>query len=368
MLRQPLVVAKLMPITYSRGVKLRLFGPLALFLFGIIFFRLKIYLSISLKQQLQLTAISIFCGYVGWELGRWAVKTIQRYYPGLARARQRLYILMGVVLVLANFNTLLRIAINHFLQVGVYQIGLIDYLETMGIQIFYVCIYGGIYEGTYLFRQWRQVYEEKEQLIKAEWQARFDSLKSQVNPHFLFNSLNSLSSLIDDEPQKASQFVDELSKVYRYMLQANDRELTTLETELGFIRAYAHLLQTRHGSGIMLEVNIPDQYLTYTIPSLTLQMLAENAVKHNVIAPAKPLSIEIKAVSTADEQNQSVVLVVRNNLQRKNAGVLSNGVGLANISAKYRMLTKSEIIVQDTGGYFTVILPLLPPVSSPQIA
>ncbi|GAB4043821.1 sensor histidine kinase [Spirosoma jeollabukense] len=352
-------------MTLSRDVKLRLFGPFALFVFGRIFFRLKVFVGVPFLQQLQASTVALVCGYIGWELGRVAVQAIQRHYPGIPRTRQRLYRLVLVIVGLANVNSLLRSVINYVLDIGVYKLSLIDHIETTGIQIVYACVYVGVYEGMYLIQQWRQIYQEKEELMKTEWQARLDSLKNQVNPHFLFNALNALSALIDESPAQASKFVDELSKVYRYMLQSNDRELTTLEAELGFIRAYAHLLQTRYGTGILVQINVPDQYLTYSIPSLSLQLLVENAVKHNIVASGKPLTIEITTTCLPEAIDQSTRLLVRNNLQRKNGQVISNRVGLSNISAKYHMLAKTDIMVQDQNGHFSVVLPLLSPGSLP---
>ncbi|GAB3553335.1 sensor histidine kinase [Spirosoma fluminis] len=211
----------------------------------------------------------------------------------------------------------------------------------------------GIDETAYSLTKWRENALEKEQLKKINLQSQFESLKNQVNPHFLFNSLNSLSSLIADDPQQAEQFVDEMSKVYRYLLQTNEGELTTLANELKFIDSYYHLLKTRYQAGICLNVDVPDQYLSCLLPPLTLQMLVENAVKHNIIQANKPLLLEL----TISEGQ----LVVRNNLQRKTLRVVSNQVGLTNIAAKYRLLAQTEPIVSDSNGYFTVVLPLLSP-------
>ncbi|GAB3701788.1 hypothetical protein GCM10027592_30420 [Spirosoma flavus] len=224
----------------------------------------------------------------------------------------------------------------------------------------------GIDETTYSLGKWRENAIEREQLKKVNLQSQLASLKSQVNPHFLFNSLNSLSSLIADEPEQAELFVDEMSKVYRYLLQTNESELTTLSTELSFIDSYYHLLKTRYRAGIRLEVNIPANYQSYLLPPLTLQMLVENAVKHNVISASKPLTLEIWAIPDAYSPAQHPgQLIVRNNLQRKNGtGVLSNHVGLSNIAAKYQLLAKTEPSVRDDDGYFTVILPLLMPLKA----
>jgi sensor histidine kinase YesM len=225
----------------------------------------------------------------------------------------------------------------------------------------------GIDETVYSLTKWRENALEREQLKKVNLQSQFESLKSQVNPHFLFNSLNSLSSLIADEPQQAEQFVDEMSKVYRYLLQNNESELTTLATELSFIDSYFHLLKTRYRAGISLQVDVPASYQHYLLPPLTLQMLVENAVKHNVIGANKPLTLEIRIKPCDDRAagpDEAGQLLVRNNLQRKKGKVASNMVGLNNITAKYQLLAKTVPSVRDDDGYFTVVLPLLSPLTA----
>lgn len=195
------------------------------------------------------------------------------------------------------------------------------------------------------------------------------ALQAQVNPHFLFNSLNSLSSLIEDDPERAGQFVNELSVVYRYLLKANrttdrnavsppewerDEPLTTLADELDFIQSYYHLLKTRYGNGLDLRIQVKADYQTALIPPLTLQLLVENAVKHNVVSPKHPLTITI----TTDEAGQ---LVVRNNLQRKKTPILSNGVGLSTIATQFQHLRQPAPTVGDQDGFFTVGVPLIKP-------
>ena len=186
------------------------------------------------------------------------------------------------------------------------------------------------------------------------------ALQAQISPHFLFNSLNSLSALIADDPCKAERFVDELSSVYRYVLQANDRELTSLDMEMKFITSYYHLLETRYGQGIYLKVSIDDTYQDYLLPPLTIQLLIENAVKHNIVSPNNPLTIQIFT-------NNDGVLVVRNNLQRKGTNRLtSTKKGLQNINMKYRLLNQSPIGINESENAFDVIITLIP--SSAQVA
>lgn len=209
-------------------------------------------------------------------------------------------------------------------------------------------------EGTAFFEKWREVVDESDQLKRENLQSQLEGLKGQVNPHFLFNSLNSLSSLISDDPGKAEKFLDEMSKVYRYLLRTNEEGLTTLESEMQFLQSYFHLLKTRYGDGLEMESRINEKYNSYQIPPLTLQMLMENAVKHNMILKNSPLNILIMTTNSGK-------LVVSNNLQRKDRKVSSNKVGLTNIVKKYRLMKKEEISIRDDGKEFAVIVPLIQP-------
>ncbi len=209
-------------------------------------------------------------------------------------------------------------------------------------------------EGAAFYEKWRMLVDEAEQLKKENLQSQLEGLKGQVNPHFLFNSLNSLSSLISEDPAKAEKFLDEMSKVYRYMLRTNEDGLTTLETELQFIQSYFHLLKTRYGDGLEMEVKVDERFLLYLLPPLTLQMLVENAVKHNMILRDSPLKIMLLTTNSSR-------LIVSNNLQRKDRMVYSTKVGLNNIRNKYRLMKGEEIMIRDDGKEFAVVIPLLHP-------
>lgn len=179
------------------------------------------------------------------------------------------------------------------------------------------------------------------------------ALQAQLNPHFLFNSLNSLSSLIADEPARAERFVDEMSSVYRYLLRTNDQDLTTLKTELAFIDSYYHLLRTRYGAGIDLKKNIDAPFLEYKLPPLTLQLLLENAVKHNIVSADQPLVIQLTT-------NTDGCLTVSNTLQRKSVNrENSTQKGLLNILSKYQLLGQAIPRVEETSDSFRVVLPLI---------
>ncbi|KAA9356354.1 sensor histidine kinase [Larkinella humicola] len=212
----------------------------------------------------------------------------------------------------------------------------------------------GFYECYYTLTKWRENSLQAEAYKREVLLNQLDVLKNQINPHFLFNSLNSLSSLISEEPRQAEQFVDEMARVYRYLLQTNEKNLTILKNELDFIRSYYHLLTMRYQSGVSLTIDVSTDYHTRRLPPLTLQLLVENAVKHNRVQASKPLKIRI---GTTPEG----WLEVRNNLQPKTIRVPSNKVGLTNIAAKYRLLGELEPVISDQDGHFTVILPLLAP-------
>ncbi len=206
---------------------------------------------------------------------------------------------------------------------------------------------------------------ERAELLSQRTVMELAYLKAQVNPHFLFNSLNSLSALIGIDPARAEVFVDQLATVYRYLLQSNRSGpdavahanltasgLATAADELAFIRSYSYLLQTRFGDGFTLCIDVESAYLGYQLPALTLQLLVENAIKHNVASVRKPLRVEILSLPGAKLQ-------VRNNLQRKQTGVLSNGIGLSNIQTKYSMLGQPAPIIQADAAHFTVVVPLI---------
>ncbi|QDK80297.1 sensor protein lytS [Spirosoma sp. KCTC 42546] len=179
------------------------------------------------------------------------------------------------------------------------------------------------------------------------------ALQTQLNPHFLFNSLNSLSSLIADEPVKAIRFVDEMSSVYRYLLRTNNLALTTLQTELTFIDSYYHLLKTRYGAGIELIKTVDESSLTCKLPPLTLQLLLENAVKHNIVSAENPLVIRF-------DTSPDGWLTVSNTLQRKTVNrANSTQKGLLNILSKYQLLGQPTPKVEETADAFIVSLPLI---------
>lgn len=211
-----------------------------------------------------------------------------------------------------------------------------------------------IYVTAGFYHQLRKTLVEKERLTKENVQSQLESLKNQVNPHFLFNSLNTLSYLIPEDPAKAENFVQKLSKAYRYILEIRERELTTLAEELGFLDSYNCLLNERFGDNLKIKINVPSEAKHLQILPLSLQMLFENAIKHNIVSTQDPLHIEV-FVEKGDR------LVVKNNLQPKKQELPSTRIGLENIKSRYRLIAKQEVEVIVTQQHFIVVLPLLQP-------
>lgn len=300
----------------------------------------------------QVILISAAEALVLWEGNRLVLIFCRGRYPGLDQSRQR--ILSQLVGCMAA-TILIRYANVWFYDQTLfwgYMFPPEGYWYSIFVGLLYVIIVAGIYEGLYYFHKWKQLLSEAEALKRENLQTQLDSLKTQINPHFLFNNLGSLSSLIMEDPARAVTFVNELSSVYRYLLQANERQLTTLKSELTFLRDYFHLLKTRFGDGVHLEVDVEEDQRAYLLPPLTLQLLIENAVKHNIVLTQKPLHIRVYT-----DRNDNLVVV--NNLQKKTSPVLSNKVGLRTIISKYRLLNKGAVRVTETPAHFRVELPLV---------
>ena len=176
-------------------------------------------------------------------------------------------------------------------------------------------------------------------------------MKNQLDPHFLFNSLNVLTSLIDENPVAALQFTTSLSKVYRYVLEQKNKELVTVDEELNFAKTYIRLLKMRFEDSILLEIPERANNPEAKVVPLSLQLLLENAVKHNIVNASNPLHIKIYE-SQGD-------LVVENVLQPKEVLKKSSGVGLANIRQRYSLLTNKQVIINKTASHFSVAIPML---------
>lgn len=193
----------------------------------------------------------------------------------------------------------------------------------------------------------KEVVEQK--IIAKSANAQFESLKNQLDPHFLFNSLNVLSSLIDENPNLAQRFTSSMSKIYRYVLEQKDKELVTVEEELDFAKTYCELLKTRFEDSVNFEVEVKDKK-GFVVP-LSLQLLLENCIKHNFATSAKPLIIKI--------YSENGNLIVENNLQAREQVKEREGIGLSNIVQRYSLITNRNVFIEKSEDYFKVKLPIL---------
>ncbi|NND33760.1 MAG: histidine kinase [Saprospiraceae bacterium] len=278
--------------------------------------------------------------------------SIRSRYPLLHQTKLRILILALCIIPFMSFTVCVIFLIYDTLHILDYNLSLSDLKMGLLVGFSVNAIFESLYEADFTLERYKQSLLEKQYLQQLIASQEFDALKKQVNPHFLFNCFNTLSSLISIDRVQASEFLDELSKVYRYLLRNNEESLSTVENEVRFIESYAQLLKTRHGTAIELNIDIDPGYATYLIPSLSLQLLVENAVKHNVLDKGQPLVIDI--FSTAGNR-----LIVNNNLQRRKDDVASNGVGIANIKSKYSLLGQDGFQVMEDAMNFTVVLPLI---------
>jgi sensor histidine kinase YesM len=191
----------------------------------------------------------------------------------------------------------------------------------------------------------KNIQQEKERLA-----SQYEVLKNQVNPHFLFNSLNTLASLISSDPSAALRFTSKFAKIYRLILENGEQSMISLKKELELLESYMFLQQLRFGSGLDMDIKIEDE--NYVLPPFAMQLLVENAIKHNIISTENKMTIDII------QKNDTVI--IRNRIKKKNIPELSTGIGLKNLNSRYLILTNLEIKVLNDGTYFTVEIPLIP--------
>ncbi len=266
-------------------------------------------------------------------------------------------------LVIALIGTLLTTTIIWLLVVYIWVGGMLGKLPTLSIwyknlgwsawiyTLILTIMVSAILHGKQFLTGWKQTLLEAEKLKKEQAIAQYETLKSQVNPHFLFNSLNVLTTLVHKDADVAEQFINQLSKVYRYILESRSQEIIALEEEMRNLEAYVFLMQIRFGNNLRFDNQLTANTNGFKVAPLTLQMLVENALKHNEISKMYPLSISVFLAENC--------IVVRNNLQLKTNQNDSTGIGLSNIKARYGFLSSEPVSISEADGFFTVKIPLI---------
>lgn len=323
-------------------------------LVGIPLFGFLIPASTHLRDFLQMDKIVIQHLFIGlsttfliWEGNRFIMLYMRRAFPTYNQTTRRLLSEAALALIYTFTVTYL---LDEIVCKAIFgkQIDAFAGFRTSLIPTTLVYL---VYEAVYFFEAWKQNVRKTEALARESVQSQLEVLKNQLDPHFLFNSLNTLAALIDDENINAQQYLERLSDVYRYVLVSRSKNTVPLEEEIAFLDAYIYLNKIRFRENLQVETNLsPEAYRQYVTP-LSLQMLIENAIKHNVVSKENPLKIRI--------QQEADHLVIENNIQEKTILEKSTRVGLQNIINRYSLLTDRQVEVIRSGGLFTVKIPLL---------
>lgn len=289
-----------------------------------------------------------------WLLTRSVMQWLRKRYQDLSETMKRMILVALFVIFVGPF---LGAALDFLLEIISNYIG----FERMDIHclsikkvlpVYFACFFMvAVYEAIYFYTKLKESIEAREEAKQAQIRSELEGLRSQVNPHFLFNSMNTLMNIVVEDQNLAVSFLGKLSKVYRYVLENREEQIIPLQKELNFIEAYVFLQKERFRGSLEVEINIPEVYLNYNIIPLSLQILFENAIKHNAVSQKKPLLIEVFV--------EHETLIVRNNLQLKEQVMDSTKFGLKNIETRYRFFTQQSISVRETNTHFSVAIPLL---------
>ncbi|MEL6945044.1 MAG: histidine kinase [Bacteroidota bacterium] len=334
---------------------MRIIGiPVMSFLIPLIFFNAIPTLLQGLDAYMPKWFICFLYVLIYWEGTRKIVIFFRKKFPSFEDTKKRIF-RQGVVLLVFAFISGLIIdqLVCQPLSPFFPQLRG-DPIENMLVGDILLLAWVAVYESVYFYHQLRTSLLEQEQAKQEHIRSQLEGLRSQVNPHFLFNSLNTLMNIVVEDQRLALRFLKKMSKVYRYMLEIREESIIPLKEELDFIQSYIFLIEERFRGNLKVELNISSDYLNHQIVPLSLQILFENAIKHNVISAKKMLQVEV----FIDEAGK---LVVQNNLQRKSQVMDSTKVGLDNICNRYKLITEEKVSIEETEQYFRVSLPLIEP-------
>lgn len=289
--------------------------------------------------------------FVIWQGNRYLLFTLRSYFNWFNKPLRKI----AVVILSVSFYTL---PVSALLLVGWYRLfanGNTNWevvVTTSLVIMICVIFIVHVYETVFLVKESESEMLRNAQLEKSKAEAELEALKNQIDPHFIFNSLNTLSHLIEEKPAKAKQFNDNLADVYRYILQNKARDLVLLKEEMDFLRDYFSLLIIRFEDAVQLIINAPvEQFDQYLVPPISLQILVENAIKHNEFSSTRPIIITVTMMADT--------LMVSNPVKRKQLRKPSSKIGLNNLLERCRLTTGREIIIKESGNIFSVSLPIL---------
>lgn len=287
-----------------------------------------------------------------WEGNRWINKILNKHVKWQENVTVRILIQVGINVVFTTWITYYYSKwLYYFIYDETYPIESL-FKQFLFITIIISLLYNAIYSGEYFFIKWKKTLIESEELKRQSIVAQYESLKNLINPHFLFNSLNTLIGLINENKEVAIQYGEHFSKVYRYLLDHKDDNVVSLKNELDIIIKVVFLFEKRFGKSFEAEIKVEETVMNKLIPPLTLQMLLENAIKHNIISIDNPLKIQIF-------NEGETHLVVKNSLNKKNLLEKSTELGLDTIKKRYQFISNQEVLISETETEFIVIIPLI---------
>lgn len=292
----------------------------------------------------------IFFSAVLWEGCRALIFGLRRRYPGSEQTGRRIALYGGLALAYVVVAAFALTAFDRALNPHIHSTFGAHYQRMLLTSVIAATVVSAIYESVYFFQQWRRSLVRAAELEKESAVSRLEALKQQVDPHFLFNSLNALAALIgDNEP--AQDFLDELAGVYRYVLLSKGSPTVTLAEEMAFVDSYLYLNTIRFRDQIQVTRRISVEALRQHVPPIAVQMLVENAIKHNATSAECPLCITLEATAGR--------LSVSNNIQPKTTLAQGTRQGLQNITNRFLLLAGRQVTISEIGARFEVVLPLL---------
>ena len=282
---------------------------------------------------------------------------LQRHFPRMDQTKRRLWWLgIGSVLYTSAATVGLTLLLAQLIP-GFGRFSWLTLLIGAALNLIPTLVGQLVYESRHFFQQWEENLRRAEQLAQASTQAQLDALQAQLDPHFLFNSLNTLAALIEPTNEDAQRYLENLADVYRYVLLSREHPSVPLAEELAFVETYVALQRVRFRDNLQVRYHVAPAALVRHVAPLSVQLLVENALKHNEASRARPLHLNLTTSADAEE------LVVANNLQLRPAGLTpSIGTGLANVRRRYALLGAARAVAAGAAdGMFTVRLPLLAP-------
>lgn len=289
--------------------------------------------------------------YCYWESNRMIFIYLRNRFPKYEDTKRRIALHILIFIVYVLLAGLFFTSINIYMLKSSNNTFFHEYLEMVMISATLLGFITIVYECVYYFGLYEKGLYESEKLKKESLITQLEILKSQISPHFLFNSLNALITMVPENPQLSIVFIQKLSNVYRNVLSFKDYDLIDMETEKKFLDDFLFLHQMRFGEKLIINFSLSQPLQKYSVIPFTLQMLVENAIKHNIISQRKPLKIDIRMTKS--------FIQVENNLQLKTSGIESTNTGLQNIINRYKMLTNKVVSVSMSDSHFTVSIPLI---------